>query len=96
MPGETWVFTFDIVSGFGGDPQMSDFVAENEKGYLAAAKFVNGHSDLNFPNCVGEPGDDGSCDDSSFGAAVPEPGPIALFSTALIVAGALARRPRKR
>jgi hypothetical protein len=96
MPGEIWVFTFEIDSGFGDDPQMSDFVAENEKGYLAAAKFVNGHSDLFDPDCVGAPGEGGRCDDSSYGAAVPEPGPIALFSTGLIVAGALMRRPRKR
>ncbi len=98
MPGETWVFTFDIVSGFGGDPQMSDFVAANSMGFLAAAKFVNGNSGLDDddPNCVGGPTEDGACDDSSWGAAVPEPGAMALFATSLIVASALARRPRKR
>jgi hypothetical protein len=87
--GEVVVFTLSGVVGLTAD----DFAFLGDEGggqgtYFSAAKIQN-------TNCI-DP-DDSKCDgDDNEGSdwlgAVPEPGPLALFSTSLIVAGALMRR----
>jgi hypothetical protein len=74
-PGEDIVFLFAI-TGSGGYAD-ADFIVGNENGYTAAAKFVNGPDDPEFP------GDE----DSAFGT-VPEP--LTAWLLAAGLAGLLA------
>ena len=94
--GETVMFILSGVTGLTAD----DFFFFSDPGpelrvYYSAAK-------IHRTNCVtagcNDPGD-GNGDDndgSDWLGAVPEPGPLALFATSLIVAGGMMRRPRAR
>jgi hypothetical protein len=91
--GEVVMFTLSGVVGLTADD--FDFFSDEGGGqgaYISAAK-------IQMTNCI-DPADPKCDGDDNEGSdwlgAVPEPGPLALFSTSLIVAGALMRRPRAR
>jgi len=88
--GETVVYT---ITGAGITAADFDILSIDTGGngpYLSAAH-VRGTDCVSGIGCDPSEPNDGS----DWLGAVPEPGPMVLFATSLIVAGALSRRPRK-